>query len=156
MKSSLDKNFTSQKNNGLALQPLFLFLVSALAFISDRATKLWFAHSFPHEVSFNAGLSFNIAAPQTIIFILLTVSGGFLLSFLKHHNQTLSKQGLIGLALIAGGALGNCYDRVLYGGVLDIFRVFISWFNLADVFIIGGLLLVIFSVERQHRLGPKD
>jgi signal peptidase II len=60
-----------------------------------------------------------------------------------------------GLALIIGGAVGNIWDRIFYGYVRDFVAiVIIRWpiFNLADVFISIGAILVIFYLlkEKQH------
>ncbi|MGE5543867.1 MAG: signal peptidase II [Bacillota bacterium] len=51
------------------------------------------------------------------------------------------------LALIAGGATGNLIDRLLFGGVIDYIDVKI-WpvFNLADMAIVAGSLLIIICV----------
>lgn len=154
MRFSPITNLSFGKNNGVFRQPLFLFATSALGFTIDRVLKIWFVRSYPDHVSFNTGLSFNIAAPQTLIFILLTISAALFVYFLKKNTKLLNTGSFVGLALIAGGALGNAYDRIRFGGVIDIFNLWISWFNLADAFIIIGLLLVLISVDKPHRLGP--
>ena len=56
-----------------------------------------------------------------------------------------------GLALCIGGALSNLADRVLYGAVADFFHFHVGdWsfyiFNLADVAITLGVLLLILDV----------
>ena len=57
-----------------------------------------------------------------------------------------------GLALILGGAIGNVYDRIRTGAVIDFLEVHIvhyHWpdFNLADsCIVIGGILLVLHSL----------
>jgi signal peptidase II len=60
----------------------------------------------------------------------------------------------IALGLIAGGAVGNGIDRVLYGAVADFFAFHIttaSWqfrwyvFNLADVAIVAGVGLLLYE-----------
>ena len=57
-----------------------------------------------------------------------------------------------GLALILGGAIGNAYDRIRTGAVIDFFEVHIvhyHWpdFNVADSAIVcGGILLVLHSL----------
>ena len=57
----------------------------------------------------------------------------------------------IALGLVLGGVLGNSIDRLRYGFVVDFLDfVFLGWhywtFNLADVFILcGTVLLLIFS-----------
>ena len=58
----------------------------------------------------------------------------------------------LGLSLLAGGALGNLYERIIYGEVVDYFDFYLGnyhWpaFNMADVFIstgIGFILLYTF------------
>jgi len=51
------------------------------------------------------------------------------------------------LALITGGATGNLIDRLVFGGVIDYIDVKI-WpvFNLADMAIVAGSLLIIMFV----------
>jgi signal peptidase II len=55
----------------------------------------------------------------------------------------------VALALILGGALGNAYDRLRYGSVIDFLEVHIvhyHWpdFNVADsAIVIGGSLLLL-------------
>lgn len=58
------------------------------------------------------------------------------------------------LALILAGAIGNCTDRIVYGGVRDWIWVYyrrgegdmpFNWpvFNIADCFLVGGAILLI-------------
>src|SRR5580704_887200 len=64
----------------------------------------------------------------------------------------------VGLALILGGALGNAYDRLRFGYVIDFLEVHIihyHWpdFNVADsAIVVGGILLLfdaLFSGKEQ-------
>ena len=53
----------------------------------------------------------------------------------------------VSLSLILGGALGNLFDRIFFGSVVD-FIWAIGWsyiFNLADTFITIGMILLVFS-----------
>ena len=58
----------------------------------------------------------------------------------------------LALALILGGALGNAWDRIRFGYVIDFLEVHIvhyHWpdFNVADsCIVIGGILLVLHSL----------
>jgi signal peptidase II len=54
-------------------------------------------------------------------------------------------------ALLVGGALGNLADRVRDGAVIDFIDLPL-WptFNLADVAITAGVLLLLFDVERSR------
>jgi signal peptidase II len=51
------------------------------------------------------------------------------------------------LAIVLGGSLGNLYDRIFYGYVIDYidFRVF-PVFNFADIAINIGVFLILFSL----------
>ncbi len=63
------------------------------------------------------------------------------------------------LILMAGGALGNLADRVLYGRVVDMFMLtFVDFaiFNLADCFIdIGGIALCVYLIFVSGRGGKE-
>lgn len=65
-----------------------------------------------------------------------------------------SRLTAVALGLIAGGAVGNGLDRILYGAVADFFAFHIttaSWqfqwyvFNLADVGIVAGVGLLLYE-----------
>ncbi len=60
------------------------------------------------------------------------------------------------LGLIAGGALGNAIDRVLYGAVLDFVHLHwgrFSWyvFNVADAAIVAGVALLMYDSVASGR-----
>lgn len=61
------------------------------------------------------------------------------------------------LILLLGGALGNLIDRVLYGEVIDFvhlyYRGVFDWatFNVADVLITAGLVLLVVDLVRPRR-----
>jgi signal peptidase II len=63
------------------------------------------------------------------------------------------------LTLMAGGALGNLVDRLLYGRVVDMFLLtFVDFaiFNLADCFIdVGGIALCIYLIFISGREDKK-
>jgi signal peptidase II len=54
----------------------------------------------------------------------------------------------LALALIMGGAIGNLFDRIIYGYVIDFLDFhYLHWhwpaFNVADMAIVGGAALMI-------------
>lgn len=64
---------------------------------------------------------------------------------LKREHQTVT---YVGLGLVLGGALGNLYDRVFSGKVVDFFDLYLGsyhypTFNVADVAVLLGLLLLL-------------
>jgi signal peptidase II len=63
---------------------------------------------------------------------------------------------ITGGALVTGGALGNLYDRIQYRYVIDFIHA-THWptFNVADVCITVGVLLIVFGQLRDMR-HPSD
>ena len=57
-----------------------------------------------------------------------------------------------GLALVLGGALGNLYDRLVYGFVVDFFDLsfFPAVFNVADSAITAGAILLAIGLNTGH------
>ncbi len=111
--------------------------------------------------TWNPGASFSIlrglgeTAPYAIIFITSFIIG-FLMYYLFTRAQ---KYERIGLALVAGGAIGNLIDRLRFGAVIDFLDFHIGgmhWpaFNVADICIVVGVGIYILSwfIARQKCL----
>ncbi|HET8729833.1 MAG TPA: signal peptidase II [Moraxellaceae bacterium] len=139
----------------------------------DLATKAWFSTHmqegqsidllpvFSWTLAHNYGAAFSFLHDaggwQRWLFggIALAVSAGILwwLSRLKANEGLLAA----GLALVLGGALGNLYDRVTLGYVVDFIHVhYGSWhfpaFNIADCGItVGAAILIIDSLFLEKR-----
>ena len=100
----------------------------------------------------NPGIAFSaLPGIPLIVPALIALTLIFLLFYNKarwaHHQRA-----QWGLALLAGGALGNLIDRVRVGAVIDYLDLQI-WpvFNLADVAItIGAALMIMTFVLRPH------
>lgn len=77
-------------------------------------------------------------------------------------NKQLPKLLIIGVAFVIGGGLGNLYDRILYGSVTDFVHIdyyFIKTgiFNLADVSIMIGMILIVIQLYiKRIRLTPME
>ena len=72
--------------------------------------------------------------------------------FYRQGNNAIALR--ISLGLIVGGALGNLFDRVVFGKVVDFISV--GWwpsFNIADSAISVGMFLLIFTMIFGERLG---
>lgn len=114
------------------------------------------------RLHFNPGVAFSFGANFPPIVILLGTGAiiAGLAWFLLGSVRTLGRLGQVGGSFLLGGALGNFFDRVLGGGVVD--YLYISWFstfNLADTFVsIGAGLLIVGTVlsTRGHTSKPHD
>ena len=145
-------------------------LLPALALALDYLSKAWILTRFhPGEVhpvipgffnltlGLNPGAVFGFLADAPAAFRIpffaavgLIALGFFGYEFLKEGTSPLQR---VALGLIIGGALGNGYDRVLRGAVVDFLDfVFGAWhywaFNLADSCIVCGALLLGWSIIR--------
>jgi signal peptidase II len=142
-------------------------LLSVLILIGDRLTKDFFEGSlsmyqqivvipdyFSWTLAYNTGAAFSFLADaagwQRWFFAgIAVVVSAVLVVWLKRlkRNETLLA---VALTMVLGGALGNLYDRVVLGHVVDF--ILVHWqnrwyfpaFNLADTFItIGAILLAL-------------
>jgi signal peptidase II len=112
----------------------------------------------------NPGAAFSLfndsASPVLVRWMLLIFSVlaavAVLVALLKLGRRITATT--LGLALILGGALGNAYDRLRFGYVIDFLEVHIihyHWpdFNVADsAIVVGGILLLIdalFSSDKE-------
>jgi len=98
----------------------------------------------------NEGVAFGLGGDISVAFIGVTIA--LLLGFLVFLAFRGGSGWLVWLpaALLIGGALGNLADRVRDGGVTDFIDLPL-WptFNLADVSIVVGVLLLLLDVERS-------
>ena len=114
------------------------------------------------RLHFNPGVAFSFGANLPPIVILLGTGAiiAGLAWFLLASAETLGRLGLIGGAMVLGGALGNFLDRLAGGGVVDYLHVsWFSTFNLADVFVSVGVGLLILETlfnTRGRTSKPRD
>ncbi len=120
----------------------------------DQASKLWILHGlvlpdvpgrsidlgpiFNLTYVENRGVSFGLFAGGMTSRILLSILAITVAGFVLHWAGRLDRRGAaIGAGFIVGGALGNAFDRIAYGFVVDFFdfsELYFPWvFNVADV-----------------------
>jgi signal peptidase II len=151
------------------------FAIAALVAVLDYLTKLAVLGSLaPGErmplagflnlvLVFNKGAAFSFLATQpgwqTPLFAAIALGASGFISWLlwRQPEKTLF---CTGLALILGGALGNLYDRLAYGHVVDFVDVHVAgwhWpaFNLADSGISVGAVLLIIESFLQREETPR-
>ncbi len=100
----------------------------------------------------NNGVSFSMFANNSLIgrFLLIAFSLAittYITLLLKKEQNKLNRFALI---LIISGAIGNIFDRLRYGAVIDFLDFYIGkyhWpaFNLADIYICIGVGLIILN-----------
>jgi signal peptidase II len=123
-------------------------LATSLVSRGDRIELLPFLHL---ENVRNEGVAFGLGGDISAVFIAATIV--LLVGFLA-FLATRGRRGWlvwVPAALLLGGALGNLADRVRDGAVTDFIDLPL-WptFNLADVAIVVGVLLLLLDVERSE------
>lgn len=103
----------------------------------------------------NTGAAFSIFSNNTILVIIISVVViGFLLFYI-YKNKGNNKLENVSYAFILGGAISNLIDRLVYGYVIDFldFEI-LSYdapiFNLADTFIVIGVILFLINTLRSR------
>ena len=152
-----------------------LFLVFSI-FLIDRLSKIYVIHldneyngaeifSFNFlniYLIWNEGIAFgllSIADSELYNFISILISVIILvIIFMIFRAEGIKKYALL---MILGGAIGNLYDRIIFGAVPDFLDFHIGdfhWFifNFADVFITVGvffMILIEFAGNNKHKSG---
>lgn len=146
-------NFSSY---GISNRIKLFFLISIIVTILDQISKLLVVkisvHKLiviPHFLWFtlvrNEGAAFGILSNGTYILGLVNLLVFFMIIYYNFKTKlTVSK--FLPLAFVAGGALGNAIDRLLFGSVVDF--IDLGWFaifNIADSFIVIGFIYLLIS-----------
>ena len=143
------------------------FGLSAFVVLADQITKLLVVDAltlyqripvlpiFDLVRLHNTGAAFSFLSDASgwqnwlflaVAIIVSAIIGWWLLTLPREGRNVLA----IGLALILGGAIGNVIDRALYGYVVDFLLFYYKeWsypaFNIADLAITGGVILVLYD-----------
>jgi len=154
------------------------FGIAVLVVVVDYLTKIAVLASFaPGEsralapffnlvLVFNKGAAFSFLASaqgwQTLFFAAIAVVACVVVSLLILRNEN-KKLFCSGLALILGGALGNLYDRIAYGQVVDFLDFHaMGWhfpaFNAADsaITVGAGILILESFLHREPESREKS
>jgi signal peptidase II len=148
-------------------------LIVAATLVLDRWTKALILNRFGLNESIsvidglfnityvqNTGVAFgifsSIASPaKTLLLSAFTVFAAVVVVTFSVRSSARNRLLQIALALILGGALGNLYDRIAYGYVVDFLEFYFRtyhWpsFNVADSAISIGVVLLAIEIFRSN------
>lgn len=146
------------------------YSVSIVIFIVDQITKSWAEASllghtivvnsfFKFELAYNPGAAFSFLHDAggwqrwffSVIALVVSVGIAYWIAKTVSLKDKSKVWELLALSLVLGGAVGNVYDRIVLGHVVD----FIVWhyqhhqfptFNIADAAISIGAAILIFDM----------
>ena len=137
-----------------------IFLVSIIVFIVDIISKILVSNFMLEDQSIkiinnflyftyakNTGIAFSFLEGNMLFIISMTLIIVVLL--IKYvQNKKLDLKEKISYGLVLGGAIGNLFDRIVYGYVIDFIDVYIFGydypiFNVADSCVVVGIILIL-------------
>lgn len=109
------------------------------------------------KLTMNTGAVFGLGSGGRWLFIAVSVVAVGVIGYLFARSPAGAWGMHLSLVLILAGAMGNLYDRIRFGAVRDMLYMLPGtglwpWiFNLADVFLLTGVGLVLMLSFRQER-----
>jgi signal peptidase II len=154
------------------ISAILAYTISGLVFWIDFITKAWAERNLLYGVDnyilpffdltllYNRGAAFSFLSDaggwQRYFFVAIAAAVSIALCVWIPKLKLLGER--LGCGLILGGALGNLYDRVVYGHVIDF--VSLHWqdyywpaFNVADSAITLGAVILLFEWVLLNRSG---
>jgi len=161
----LTQNHAQDMGNNMLKKNIFYFIFILFIFILDRISKLWIISIFNSEnnleIKISSFINLNLIWNKGIAFGLFSYGEKFEYNLLTGliimiisivFWMIIKTKGLekYGFLMILGGALGNIFDRLYYSAVpdfIDIYYKNFHWFvfNVADIFITVGVLMLIIN-----------
>ena len=149
-------------------------IISLIVIIIDRILKVLVTNNFVLNIRnkiidgffyitncHNEGAAFSLFSGNVLFLIFITLIVLFLI-YRTINKENVNKIGILAYGLLLGGILGNLYDRIFYGYVIDyldfvIFKFNFAIFNLADAaIVIGAILLIVFEGSDNDGRKNKD
>ncbi|WP_426143539.1 signal peptidase II [Pseudomonas sp. DWP3-1-2] len=150
--------------------------LSVLILVIDQASKYYFENRlslyeqiivipdyFSWTLAYNTGAAFSFLADSSgwqrwLFALIAVVVSAVLVVWLKRLGRD-DTWLAVALALVLGGALGNLYDRIALGHVIDF--IFVHWrneyrfpaFNVADSAITVGAIMLALDMFKSKKTG---
>lgn len=139
-----------------------VFIIAIIVLVIDQLSKMIanmylvdnivtiIPNFFKLEYALNTGAAWSILNSHQVIIIVISIILMIIL-FMINKNFKNNIRNNIAFGLVFGGIWGNLVDRIFHGYVIDFlsFKIFnynYPIFNVADIAVVLGILLLIFAV----------
>lgn len=145
------------------MKKIALPVMAVIILILDRLSKVWVLGNITGKskevfsfLSFtyaeNTGVAFGMFGGNNLFLLVFTV---LIVAAMIYWRKTFVSCGLLsklGFVLVLAGALGNIYDRIFYGFVVDFinFSFFPAIFNIADSAITVGACFMALGMKTKE------
>ena len=146
---------------------IIICIISILCFVLDLVTKIIANNTlvayeknevinnfFYFTLCYNTGGAWSIFSGNIIFLITVSLIALGLVIYTMIKSKTNFYK--FSSAMFIGGLLGNLYDRIVYGKVIDFldFKIFgydYPVFNVADCFICVGMVLMLIALIKEEK-----
>ena len=154
------------KNNFFKKENIYFYLLISIIFFLDRISKFQIINNLNEstyyinnyinlDLIWNTGIGFGfLSFTSNFIYNTVTTIIALIIVFLFGYSLKSNKSEKLFLSIILGGALGNFYDRIIFKAVPDFIDLHYNsfhWFtfNIADIFITIGLVLMLLAGSQK-------
>lgn len=137
---------------------------SAVSFIIDRVLKEIITSVYSYGMSIeiiknffnltivkNTGAAFNLFSENTFLLILIAIFVLICIYMFFIRNQNLKNIEKISYGVLIGGIIGNLFDRIVYGFVIDYIHILsFPVFNFADGCICMSVIMILFKAGDKN------
>ena len=138
---------------GIILDQLIKFIVRSHMEVLQTISVI--PHFFAITYVQNSGAAWGILGNATILLVLISFVCFYLLLKFIQKEKNMNRLKIIAFGFILSGIIGNLLDRLFYHSVTDyldftIFSYHFPVFNLADIMIVVGGILVFIEIVRSE------
>ena len=142
----------------------YYILISIIVILLDQLTKYIIDRNyysiinknillFTFKYIKNYGAAFNLLNGNRLLLSTLSVFISLILIYYILRKKDLNSIDLLGYSFILGGTIGNGFDRIIKGYVVDFINLnFINFpvFNIADISINIGFILILYGLIKNN------
>ena len=121
---------------------VFLFLIAI-----DQTVKLLVARPF-----LNYRFAFGLPVPEWLMFLIYAVILLLIIRYCARNFAKFSHWQTFAWLLIFSGAISNVGERIVLGYVRDFIYIWTGVFNLADGYIITGIIMLLLNAHSEKKV----
>lgn len=135
---------------------VFICLLIISLILIDQITKCIVVNNFVEKVgtfvasinlNINTGMALGLNEGNTKNIIITIIILILIINFAIKQKDKIDRKTAIALCLITAGGISNLIDRFIYKGIVDFIDLYgFPIFNIADVYIVIGWMLLIICV----------